>query len=149
VAVPALVDFYHLASSPIERVLPQICEKVLGNGERLLVVADQSLLQQLDAQLWSYAREAFLPHGRSDGPAPEAQTVLLSAVPDPQNGAANVALADGQWRDEALGFARTFYFFDTGNIEGARAAWRALQGNDQAQCRYWKQDERGKWVQGP
>jgi DNA polymerase-3 subunit chi len=147
--VTALVDFYHLASSPIERVLPQICEKVVGSGERLLVVVEQSLLQQLDGQLWSYARDAFLPHGRSDGPAPEAQPVLLSSAPDPQNGATNIALADGQWREEALGFARSFYFFDAAHIAEARTAWRALQADEQAQCRYWKQDERGKWVQGP
>ena len=144
-----LVDFYHLTSSPLERVLPQICEKVLGSGERLLVVGEQSLLQQLDGQLWSYGREAFLPHGRSDGPAPETQPVLLSPEPEPLNGATNVALADGRWRNEALGFARTFYFFDAGHIEEARGTWRALQSNAEAQCRYWKQDERGRWVQGP
>ncbi len=144
-----LVDFYHLASSPLERVLPQICEKVLGSGERLLVVAEPSLLQQLDTQLWSYARDAFIPHGLSDGPAPEAQPVLLSPEPAPLNGATNIALADGQWRDEALGFGRTFYFFDSSHIDEARGTWRALQSNAEAQCRYWKQDERGKWVQGP
>jgi DNA polymerase-3 subunit chi len=147
--VAALVDFYHLASSPIERVLPQICDKVLGLGERLLVVAEPHLLRQLDAQLWSYAPDAFLPHGLSDGPTPEAQPVLLSSTPDPQNGATNLALPDGQWREEGLGFARTFYFFDAANIDQARAAWRALQANELAQCRYWKQDERGNWVQGP
>ena len=144
-----LVGFYHLASSPIERVLPQICEKVLGSGERLLVVAEHSLLQQLDGQLWSYAREAFRPHGLADGATPEAQPVLLSSAPDPLNGATHIALADGRWREEALGFQRTFYFFDTSHVDEARGTWRALQSNPEAQCRYWKQDERGKWVQGP
>lgn len=144
-----LVDFYHLASSPLERVLPQIAEKVLTGGERLLVVAEQPLLQQLDAQLWGYARDAFLPHGRRDATAPEAQPVLLSRVPEPLNGAANIALADGQWREEALGFARTFYFFDAAHLDHARQTWRELKNKPGAECRYWKQDERGKWVQGP
>ena len=144
-----LVDFYHLASSPLERVLPQICEKVLGSGERLLIVAQGALLQQLDTQLWSYAREAFLPHGLSDGQAPEAQPVLISPLAEPQNGATNIALADGRWREEALGFQRTFYFFDNSHLDEARGTWRALQANPEAQCRYWKQDQRGKWVQGP
>ena len=144
-----LVDFYHLAASPLERVLPQVAEKVLAGGERLLVVAEPVLLGQLDAQLWSYAREAFLPHGRSDGPAPEAQPVLLSESPDPLNGATNIAIADGQWREEALSFARAFYFFDSSRIDDARSSWRALSADRAAECRYWKQDERGKWVQGP
>lgn len=144
-----LVDFYHLASSPLERVLPQIAEKVLAGGERLLIVAETILLQQLDAQLWSYGREAFLPHGRSDGSTPEAQLVLLSSDTEPLNGATNIALADGQWRDEALGFGRAFYFFDRSRIDEARATWRALKGLQTIEARYWKQDERGKWVQGP
>jgi len=144
-----IVDFYHLTSSPLERVLPQICEKVLGSGERLLLVAEPVLLQRLDAQLWSYGRDAFLPHGRSDGPVPEAQPVLLSPEPAALNGAVNIALADGKWRDEALSFVRAFYFFDAENLTDARANWRLLKDNPDAECRYWKQDDRGKWMQGP
>jgi DNA polymerase-3 subunit chi len=141
-----IVDFYHLAASPLEKVLPAICEKVLASGERLLVVAEEGLLARLDEQLWSYGRESFLPHGRDNA---DAQPILLSSDTVPANGAANVALADGRWRDEALAFARTFYFFDSGHLDEARAAWRGLKGRPEAEARYWKQDERGKWVQGP
>ena len=144
-----LVDFYHLVSSPIERVLPRICERLIEGGERLLVIAVPELLAQLDEQLWTYAADAFLPHGRSDKPAAKHQPVLLSDALDPLNGADNVALADGIWRNEALAFARTFYFFGGGQVETARGAWRALKSNPDAQARYWKQNEAGKWVQGP
>ena len=141
-----LVDFYHLAQSPLERVLPSICEKVLAGGERLLIVAHPELLAQLDGLLWTYAEEAFLPHGRE---RPQDQPVFLSSDPDPANGATHIALADGRWRDEALGFARAFYFFDEGARDSAREAWRALKARPEVEARYWKQDERGKWVQGP
>jgi hypothetical protein len=33
------IDFYHLTARPLEKVLPAICEKLVGAGERLLVVA--------------------------------------------------------------------------------------------------------------
>ena len=141
-----LVDFYHLAASPLERVLPSICEKVLARGERLLVVADARHLDRLDEQLWGYAREAFLPHGRDNA---DAQPILLSAGSEPLNGATNIALADGEWREEALAFERAFYFFDAAHLDTARAAWRALKGRDGVERRYWKQNEHGKWVQGP
>jgi DNA polymerase-3 subunit chi len=144
-----LVDFYHLASTPLERVLPRICEKLIDEGQRLLVVAEEPLLGQLDEQLWTYAPASFLPHGRSGKPAAEKQQVLLSANVEPLNGAANIALADGIWREEALGFERTFYFFDNSHLDTARGAWRSLKGNAEATPRYWKQDENGKWVQGP
>ena len=126
--------------------MPTICEKVLATGERLVVVAEPGLLARLDEQLWTYARDSFLPHGRE---RPESQPILLSEAAEPTNGATNVALADGRWRDEALAFARTFYFFDSGGLDGARGVWRSLKANAEAQPRYWKQDERGKWVQGP
>ena len=141
-----IVDFYHLTASPLERVLPSVAEKVVAGGERLLVVAEPGLLVRLDGLLWSYARESFLPHGRDRA---ERQPVLLSSEPEPANGATNIALADGRWREEALGFARTFYFFDETARDSARDAWRALKGKPEVEARYWKQDERGKWVQGP
>ena len=33
------VDFYHLTRMPLERALPQVAEKVVANGARLLIVA--------------------------------------------------------------------------------------------------------------
>jgi DNA polymerase-3 subunit chi len=140
-----IVDFYHLTTTPLERVLPSICEKVLATGERLVVVAEEGQLARIDEQLWTYAKDAFLPHGRE---RPESQPVLLSATPQAANGARNVALADGVWREEALGFERAFYFFDAANLDIARGAWRALKGTDGVESRYWKQVD-GKWVQGP
>ena len=141
-----IVDFYHLTSTPLERVLPSICEKVLAQGERMLVVAEPGLLARLDEQLWTYSKDSFLPHGREGG---ERQPILLSETVETGEGAAaNVALADGEWREEALGFSRAFYLFDTGHIDSARGAWRALKGREDVESRYWKQVE-GKWVQGP
>jgi DNA polymerase-3 subunit chi len=65
------------------------------------------------------------------------------------NQARNVALADGVWRDEALSFDRVFYFFDTGTIDQARTSWRALKDRGEAERHYWKQDENGRWTEGP
>jgi DNA polymerase-3 subunit chi len=139
-----IVDFYHLTASPLERVLPSICEKVLAGEGRLLVVAEEGLLVHLDEQLWTYAPDSFLPHGREG----DNQPVLLSPEPVAANGARNIALADGVWREEALGFDRAFYFFGSDSLDGARGAWRALKGRDGVESRYWKQVD-GRWVQGP
>jgi DNA polymerase-3 subunit chi len=143
----ARVDFYHLTVAPLERVLPSICEKVLASGERLLLVAEPDHLQRLDELLWTYAKDSFLPHARREAPRPEEQPILLADTPEPVNGATNIALLDGQWREQALGFSRTFYVFDAGRLDGARATWRALTKQPQIESRYWKQDERGRWLQ--
>jgi DNA polymerase-3 subunit chi len=144
-----LVDFYHLVASPIERVLPRICERLLEGGERLLVVAQGDYLDRLDSLLWSYSRASFLPHGQAAAGNSDSQPVLLSTECQPTNGANNVALVDGVWREAALGFHRAFYFFDTERIEEARASWKMLKDRPETERRYWKQDEAGKWIQGP
>jgi DNA polymerase-3 subunit chi len=143
-----IVDFYQLSASPIERVLPRICERLLENEERLLVVAAQDQIERLDALLWSYKADSFLPHGQASAPAPDRQPILLAVESEPLNEARNIALADGRWREEALHFERTFYFFDLDGVEGARGVWRNLNAREGLERRYWRQ-EGGKWVQGP
>jgi DNA polymerase-3 subunit chi len=144
------VDFYHLAAIPLERVLPRIAERLIGDGQRLLViVGDDALAARLDADLWTYAADAFLPHGRAGAEGEGDQPVLIAASAEPINGARNVAIADGIWRDEVLGFDRAFYLFDAATIGDARAAWRALGMRDDIVRRYWKQDDDGRWREGP
>lgn len=136
------VDFYHLAG-PVDAVLPRIAERIVAGGGRLLIVAgEEAVLARLDTHLWSYAPASFLPHGREGD-----QPVLLSAATDAANGARNIALVDGVWRDEALTFDRAFHFFDDESIDAARAAWRSLSGRDGVEPRYWKQGDRGGWEQ--
>src|SRR3712207_5634002 len=105
-----ILNFYHLTERPIERVLPSVAQSLLKGGERLLVVAEEGMLDRLDEQLWTFAADSFIPHGRD---RPEAQPVLLSPAPEPLNGARSIALADGRWREEALGFDKAYYFFDS------------------------------------
>ena len=142
------VDFYHLTATPLARALPQIAERVVAGGGRLLIVtADDEARTALDAQLWSYAPESFLPHAQAGAGDDTAQPVLIAADVAPANGARHVALTDGVWRDEALTFDRAFHFFDDDAIQEARAAWRSLADRDDVQRRYWKQNEAGRWEQ--
>ena len=140
-------DFYQL-TAPLERVLPRIAERVTGDGGRLLIVAsDAEQRAALDRLLWTYAAESFLPHAQAGTGDDAAQPVLISGEPVPGNGARNIVLADGTWRDEALRFDRAFHFFDETNVAAARAAWKSLAGRDEVERRYWKQDEDGRWEQ--
>ncbi|MET0364217.1 MAG: DNA polymerase III subunit chi, partial [Sphingobium sp.] len=107
------VDFYQLSRDPVEQVLPQIAARVLDEGQRLLVVsahADQ--LTRISARLWAAGPETFLANDYVDAPLPDVQPILLSPDCIAANGATRIALADGQFREEALAFERTFYFFD-------------------------------------
>ena len=144
-----LVDFYHLTASPLEKVLPRLCERLLEEGQRLLVLARPDQIEGIDRQLWDYARAAFLPHGTGGGPDAERQPILVAPEGPAVNAARNVALADGRWREDALDYERIFYLFDETGLEDARRCWSALKERSDVERRYWKQGERGKWVQGP
>jgi len=140
------VDFYHLTIMPLERVLPQIAEKVLANGERLLVVAGEPATRaRIDQALWAYQPESFLPHAQTGGEDDARQPVLIAETSAAANGARHVALADGIWRDDALAFERAFHFFDDERIVEAREAWRGLADRDGVTRNYWKQNDAGRW----
>lgn len=146
------VDFYRLTRDPVERVLPAIATRILGNGDRLLVVAASAMQRQaIDEALWTLQPASFLPHGNAGSPDEAIEPVLLSGALEasPPNGARFVALADGEWRDDALGFERTFLLFDNSRIDDARALWRTLAAREDVDNRFWKQDENGRWSEGP
>ena len=142
------VDFYHLTVTPVERALPGIAVKVVERGGRLLVVSDSDVQRRrIDGALWAWPADSFLPHAQAGAGDDSLQPVLIAPAVDAANGARFVALIDGVWRDEALGFDRAFHFFDGENIAAARIAWKALADRDGVERRYWKQDENGRWAQ--
>ena len=142
------VDFYHLVASPLERVLPKIAEKLVEGGGRLVVVAaDEVQRAGIDRLLWTYAADSFLPHAQAGGEGDADQPVLIAVDISDVNGARNIALIDGVWRDAALGFDRAFHFFDGDSVAAARVAWKALADRDGVERRYWKQDDAGRWAQ--
>lgn len=148
----ARVDFYRLTRDPVERVLPALATRILGAGDRLLVVAAPAMQRQaIDEALWTLQPASFLPHGAAGSPDEAIEPILIAGMlgPAPANGARLVALADGEWRDEALGFDRVFLLFDNSRIDDARATWRTLAVRDDVDNRFWKQDENGRWSEGP
>jgi DNA polymerase-3 subunit chi len=142
------VDFYQLGGAPIESVLASLATKLLADDQRLLVIAeDEALLARLDRQLWDQGAASFLPHGLAGGADDARQPILLSTTPDTPNLARNLAIADGVWREAALGFDRAFYLFDAATLDAARLAWKLLSGRQGVDRHYWAQGDSGGWVE--
>lgn len=143
------VDFYHLTTTPLDRALPQIAQKVLESGNRLLIVSEsEDQRAQVDTLLWTYTPDSFLPHARAGTGDDTAQPVLIAGTASGSpNNARYIALIDGVWREDALAYARAFHFFDADRIQDARAAWKGLADRVGLERRYWKQDDAGRWSQ--
>ena len=141
------VDFYQLGASSPENVIAAIAGRLLGEGEKLVIVAsDEGLLARLDRQLWDQGATGFLPHGITGGSDDARQPVLLSSAVDAPNLARNLLIADGEWRDAALGFERAFFLFDAATLEAARLAWKLLSGREGVERHYWANED-GRWVE--
>ncbi len=141
------VDFYQLGSPAQESIIAAIAGRLLGEEQRLVIVAeDEGLLARLDRQLWDQGATSFLPHGIAGGSDDARQPILLSQAVDAPNLARNLLIADGEWRDAALGFDRAFFLFDADTLEAARLAWKLLSGREGVERHYWAQ-EGGKWTE--
>ena len=143
-----LVDFYQLGGTPLEQLIASLAGKLLAEGSRLLVIAeDEGLLARLDRMLWDQGPTSFLPHGLAGGSDDARQPILLATGSDAPNLARNILIADGQWRDSALNFERVFHVFDSSTLEQSRLAWKLLAGREGVERRYWAQGEDGRWEQ--
>jgi DNA polymerase-3 subunit chi len=145
------VLFYHLQGQPIERVLPTLLERSLERGWRVVVESpSDERVDALDAQLWTFRDDSFLPHGTHREAASAAdQPILLTVNNDNPNGAAVRFLIDGApVPADAAAYARIVLLFDGGDddaVAAARTRWSAAKaaGFD---VTYWQADENGRWV---
>ena len=146
------VDFYHLQNKPLDEVLPKLLEKAYATGKKVLLkIGNEERVEFLNSLLWTYAEQAFLPHGsKKDGNA-ELQPIWLTANDDNPNNAELLFLVDGAKIATTATdkFERIFNIFDGHSEEAvanAREFWKELKASGN-ECFYWKQEANGAWVQ--
>ncbi|MGF1607873.1 MAG: DNA polymerase III subunit chi, partial [Kiloniellales bacterium] len=133
------VRFYHLTRTSLEAALPQMLEKTLERGQRAVVLAGSpERVEALNAWLWTYRENSFLPHGSArDGFAAE-QPVWLSERDENPNQAEALFLTDGAVSGRVGDYKLCVVLFDGTSeaaVSAARAQWRGLKeaGHD---CTY-------------
>ena len=119
---------YQLQRQPLERVLPALIEKSLERGWRVIIqAASEERLEALDAQLWTFRDDSFLPHGTwREAEAGHCSYCSCARQSDYQR---IVLLVDGEDPD-------------------AVAAALAQQNEGRAkgfEVTYWRPDEEGRW----
>jgi DNA polymerase-3 subunit chi len=142
------VLFYHLERQPLERVLPELLEKCLQRQWRVVVeMGSPERCEALDAHLWTYREDGFLPHGTAKDGRAAAQPVFLTTDGENPNRATVRFLADGAEMADFSGYERVVLLFDGGDpqaVERARESWTAARAAGHA-ATYWQQNERGGW----
>lgn len=147
------VLFYHLERRTLDDVLPGLVEKTLERGWRALIRAESAdRASAVDALLWTYDDQSFLPHAQlGDGEA-MAQPVLVTVEDGNPNNAQLLFLVGGaqapEWAvAETKALTRIVLLFDGRDPEAltsARAAWKDAKGAGH-DVTYWKETPAGKW----
>ena len=143
----AEIGFYHLRTTPLERALPNILERALAAGHRIVVMAgSRERVQHLDDLLWTYNEASFLPHGSAREGQAERQPIWLTAADENPNRASMLVLLDGATSARLEDFARCCDIFDGNDqtaVEAARRRWKEARAAGH-QLVYWEQVE-GRW----
>jgi DNA polymerase III subunit chi len=144
------VLFYHLQGQKVEGVLPGLLERSLERSWRVVVQAgSQERMDALDAHLWTYRDDSFLPHGTDREPEAAQQPVLLSMSEANPNAANVLFLIDGAAMPaDAESYERIVLVFDGDDedaVTAARAQWSETK-NRGFEATYWQPDETGRWV---
>jgi DNA polymerase-3 subunit chi len=141
--------FYHLQRHPLERVLPALVEKSLERGWRVVVqAASEERVEALDAHLWIFRDDSFLPHGTWREAEAAEQPVLLTVHDGNPNGAAVRFLLDGAPVPADAGDYERIVLLIDGNDPDAVAAARERWSEGRAkgfEVTYWQADENGRW----
>src|SRR5579862_4730135 len=141
--------FYHLKGQRLEQVLPPLLQKSLERGWRVLVQASsEERIEALDAHLWTWRDDAFLPHGTWRDAEAAAQPVLLMVSDGNANAAQVRFLVEGvEMPDNLSGYERVVLLFDGEDpdaLDVARQRWSKAK-TDGLEVTYWMTDENGRW----
>jgi DNA polymerase-3 subunit chi len=136
------------------RIVPTEREQDRLRRRLALAVAAVSLDQlrgrrtALDAHLWTYREESFLPHGSDRESEAAAQPILLTLGGDNPNGADVRFLLDGAAMPAEIGqYRRIVLLFDGEDAEAlaaARERWTAAKASG-FDVTYWQMDDHGRW----
>jgi len=142
--------FYHLQGQKLEGVLPSLLEKSLGRGWTVIVQGtSEERIEALDAHLWTYREDGFLPHGTWREQEAAAQPLLLTVNDGNPNAATVRFLIDGApMPEDAATYQRIVLMFngeDDDAVAAARGIWSdaKTKGFD---VTYWQPDEHGRWA---
>jgi len=142
--------FYHLQGQRLEGVLPALLEKSLQRGWRVAVQgASEERIEALDAHLWTYRDDGFLPHGTWRESEASAHPVLLTLTESNPNGSNVRILIEGApMPADPESYQRIVLLFDGDDEEAVTAArthWSEARARG-FDVTYWQPNERGRWV---
>lgn len=140
--------FYHLTESRVEDALPPLLDKSVARGWRVAVqVKETARRDLLDAHLWTFRDDSFLPHGTDEDELAEHQPILITASASNPNKATVRFVVDGAEPPPLSDYERIVFIFDgydQDQLEKARMHWKSFKAEGHS-LTYWQQSQDGRW----
>jgi DNA polymerase-3 subunit chi len=143
------IRFYHLTTRSLDQALPDILQKALFAGHKIIVrTADDAETERLTNHLWTYHPNTFLPHGSKKDGRGELQPIWLTAGNDNPNKADVLIVTSGATPESLDDFTLFCDMFDgreETQLSAARDRWKSYKDSGHT-LTYWQQTEKG-WEQ--
>jgi DNA polymerase-3 subunit chi len=143
------VLFYHLQNMTVENVLPPLLEKSLERGWRVIVQStSEERADALDAHLWTYRDDSFLPHATwRVGDAADQPVLLALTEANPNQANVRFLIDNAALPADSDSYARMVLLFNGDDAEAlaqARGVWTDCKSRG-FEVTYWQADEQGRW----
>ncbi len=144
------LNFYHVISGNLVPSVVKLLEKVYDSGKKSVFFSPiEERIKIVDKTLWTFSKNAFIPHGDKSFGFSELQSVYLTSEIENPNQATVLVLTDSfdyeSWikNPEKQKFERIIFVFeDEDSAKTAQSMFADLK-NRRENVKYWKQSRSG------
>ncbi len=140
------INFYQCDESLVKSMAPLMLKILEENKKAFIFSSDAVRTQEIDAGLWSYGKNKFIPHILISDKnfVMERQPILISDKEENSNKADYLVLMEEVSEKFMSEFSRVFYFYDSLNLDAAKKTAKKYQKLATKFNSYKKEDL--KWV---
>ena len=139
------LNFYHVMSGNLVPSVVKLLEKIYDSGKKCVFFSPiDDRIRVVDKTLWTFSKNAFIPHGDKSLGFSELQSVYLtSEIENPNQATVLMMTDDFDYKNWSENFERIIFVFeDDGSAEAAQSMFEDLK-NQRKNVKYWKQSRNG------
>ena len=139
------LNFYHVMSGNLVHSVVKLLEKVYDSGKKSIFFSPlEDRVKVVDKTLWTFSKNAFIPHGDKSLGFSELQSVYLtSEIENPNKATVLVMIDDFDYKSWNQNFERVICIFEDDNSAEIALSMFSDLKNQGENVKYWKQSQKG------
>ena len=139
------LNFYHVMSGNLVPSVAKLLEKVYDSEKKSVFFSPlEDRVKIVDKTLWTFSKNAFIPHGDKSLGFSELQSVYLtSEIENPNKATVLVMTDDFDYKSWNQNFERVICIFEDDNSAEIALSMFSDLKNQGENVKYWKQSQKG------